>query len=933
MKNFFIIKKLFLLGLIFFLISPVFSADKTLISSKLDFNLQKSVITGKVTAEDNDALPGVSVYIKSLNLFTVTNLQGEFTLANVPAGQYQLSLSYLGFETLNKNINVIVGQNLNIGLLKLQTKFNKLGEVVITSSIEGQQKAYNQQKNADNIKNIVSADLIGRFPDVNVAEALQRVSGISIQRNNGEGSVVQIRGTPLNYTTIAVNGEQIPSTEEAGKRSESLDLISADQLASMEISKAVTPDMDGDAIGGAINLITPTAKSNKMNLKGTLGSGYNNLYNAGISTFKLGYDQRFFNSKLGVLVGGSYYNTVNGEERIETIYGLSKFATDALEINDFSMRPLQNTRKRTTLTTTIDYKFNSNSKIYFNALYSNLNDESLRNRFRIRPRAGSYTALDVASGNNVEVRKDINDRVIDKKTYTFNLGGKHLLNKINTVLDYEGFYTQSERILESKRHTFRKRDFTLNVDRSNPDFPIFSPLNTNFQDNKTYTFTSYEEDKPIKNYGTSLVTKFNLTTPFKIGKHNGEIKGGGKYRNIQNSRRRQTNVFDVLDGVYDLSQVIGQTNISIFDNTYNLGFFPNFGAAQEYFTTNQSNFVLNQQQTRGQSDSFYFNANEQVYAGYAQSKLQINNLTILAGLRYEKTLVKYDAFRVDRTPAGEWKSSTPTNGTNDYAFLLPMLHLKYKLNENENLRFAATKTYSRPNFDDLVPSQNVDIFNLVLSTGNPNLVPASAVNLDLIYEGFFKGAGVISGGLFYKHISNFIFSQQSILTTGQFAGFRETTPINGSLAKVYGIELNFSKKLDFLPGPFAGLSTFLNYTYSKSSSSLASRNNVRFPGQADHIWNAAMAFDKKAFSARVSLNYNGAFVTNLASDPRFDFYTDKRFQLDVNGSYKASKRITIFSEFINLTNEKRIEYQFKRANPLNIEAYGWSTRFGLNYKL
>ena len=276
-------------------------------------------MSGRVLGDAGEPLPGASIVIRSLVIGTSTSLDGLFSLPRVPYGTHEVEVSYIGFETYKTTVDLNVSA-LALGDISLAPSVNALGEVIITGSLEGQQRAFNQQKNADNIKSIVSADLIGRFPDINVGEAMQRVSGVTIGRNNGEGSIVKIRGTPQNFTTVAINGEQIPTTDEGGGRTEALDLISADQLASMEVSKAITPDMDGDAVGGAINLITPTAATDKGRIKGTLGGGYNDLFQRGSQIFKLKYDRRFADSKFGMLLGGSYYNTVNGEERFEAAY-------------------------------------------------------------------------------------------------------------------------------------------------------------------------------------------------------------------------------------------------------------------------------------------------------------------------------------------------------------------------------------------------------------------------------------------------------------------------------------------------------------------------------------------------------------------------------------------------------------------------------------
>ncbi len=903
------------------------------LSAKNGVTINANIISGKIVGEANDFLPGANVRLKDQNIYSITNANGEFKLYNVKNGGYEIIVSYMGYKTYSAKL--FVTGSMDLGAITLLPLVTTIGEVVVSSSIEGQQKAYNQQKNADNIKNIVSSDLIGRFPDLNVAEALQRVSGVSIQRDNGEGSIIQIRGTPLNYTTIAVNGEQIPSTDEGGNRSESLDLISADQLSSMEITKALTPDMDGDATGGAVNLITPTAKSGKWSTKGTIGGGYNTLFNRGSGTFKYNADKRFYKEKLGVLIGGSYYNTVNGEERSELIYGKTNYNDgrgDVLEINDFRLRPLLNTRKRITITSTIDYKFNANSKIFFNALYSNLNDASLRNAVRIRPRAGTYTTPTTAAGNNVEIRRELNDREIDKKNLTLNFGGKHFLNSLGTLLDYDGFYTKSERNLTSIRTNFRRRNFTLNVDRSNTDLPILTSPNFNFEDYSQYTFLSREHDNAIVNTGENMVAKFNLTKPIKINDLNIELKAGSKLRTLSNERRRNTTIHDQIRGVYTLDQVLGDYNTTIFD-TYNLGFTPNGNATETYFRDNFNAFVANKNQETGVNDAFYFNANEEVTANYFQGKINYKKWMFLAGVRHEKTNVEYDAIRIDRTPSGLWQKSTPISGKNTFKYFLPMLHVKYALSENSNFRFAATKTYSRPNFDQIVPTQDVNAFELRIVSGNSNLVPSTATNIDLMYENYFKNSGVFSGGFFYKKIDGFIFTQVSNVVGGQFDGFVSTTPINGDVANIYGLELNYSYKFINLPGFLSGLGTFVNYTYAQSESNTAERKNVKFEGQADHLWNAALSYDKKKFNIRATMNYNGAFITALSNDEFNDFYTAARYQLDMNASYKLNKKFTIFSEFVNLTNSKKVEYQYQRNNPNNIESYGWSTRFGLNFKL
>ncbi|PRX56288.1 TonB-dependent receptor [Flagellimonas meridianipacifica] len=924
------------------------------ISSRHEAFQSFGAVSGRVLGEAGEPLPGASVVIRQLVIGTSSSLEGLFNLPRVPYGSHEIEVSYIGFEPYRTTIEVN-SSSLSLGDIVLQPSVNTLGEVIVTGSLEGQQRAFNQQKNADNIKTIVSADLIGRFPDINVGEAMQRVSGVTIERDNGEGSIVKIRGTPQNFTTVSINGEQIPTTDEGGGRTEGLALISADQLASMEVSKAITPEMDGDAVGGAINLITPTAASAKGRIKGSIGGGYNDLFQRGSQIVRLKYDRRFADNKFGILFGGSYYNTVNGEERFEATYRNRRIGSEddpnsfrANVIDDYRLRPLLNERTRIGVNATFDYRFNDNSQVIFKAIYNKLEDESLRRRIRFRPRNNYNDPLnpDIAGpDNDVRVRRDINDRVIDRENITITFDGKHPLGTFGQ-LDYGINYTRSERVLRSDRFVFRERDLTLQLTRDG-DFTLFSSPDFDFEDYAAYDFNSFQQDKPILNRGDNTVAKINLTVPFNLGKNAGEFKTGGKYRDLDNIRRRNTIEYNEFNGPYNLTQVFDNNESSIFDGRYQMGRFPDPQRAMQHFVDNQAAYQIDENASRINSESFFFDAGEDVYAAYFQGKLQFNKFRVLAGVRYEKTDVNYDALRLEIEPPAQDGapavpiSSEPVSGSNSYDFFLPMVHLRYELNDRTNLRFAYTQSYARPELQDLVPSQNINFADQLLTTGNPELLPASADNLDLLFESYLKGAGVISGGVFYKRIENFIFDQISNVDFNNDV-FLQTEPINGDEAELLGVELNFTKKLDFLPGFLSGLGVFLNYTWVDSNSSFEFfdedteetlvRDDVSFVGQADNTWNAALSYDLGGFSARASLNYNGRSLLSFSDDPEQDFFLEERYQLDVNASQKISDNLTVFVEFVNLTNEPNLEFQSVRSQVTNYEIYDWSARFGLNFK-
>ncbi|HSC40384.1 MAG TPA: carboxypeptidase-like regulatory domain-containing protein, partial [Chitinophagaceae bacterium] len=358
-------------------------------------------IKGQVIDKDGISLPGASVTIKGTTRGTSTDLSGNFTLLDVKEGKYTLVINYLGYAPFESNVQVTAGTTVNQNIT-LTTLTKTLQGVIVSSSREGQAKALNQQKNADNMKQVISADLMGRYPDLNVAEALQRLPGVTIVRNNsGEGSTVQLRGTPGNFTNINVNGEQIMGTSEDGSRNAALDVIPVNVLSSMEVVKTLTSDLDGDAIAGVINMKSPTATSLKTKLSLDAAAGYNNLRSNlnGIGNLTLGKrflaDDKNPNGKLGIIVNGSLFKTKNGyDETNAQVWQKKDFGNGKGSIyfpTDIRYLYVENQRTRKGASATVDYQFNPTSSIVANVMYSDHFNEITRYRKRTRMQSANTT--------------------------------------------------------------------------------------------------------------------------------------------------------------------------------------------------------------------------------------------------------------------------------------------------------------------------------------------------------------------------------------------------------------------------------------------------------------------------------------------------------------------------------------------------------------
>ncbi|MBX2946722.1 MAG: TonB-dependent receptor [Cyclobacteriaceae bacterium] len=916
------------------------------------------IVTGRIIDEQSkEPLPGATVIVQGTNLGSSSDLNGYFSISNVKPGKNVLQVSFIGYTT--KDVSVEVSGNTNVPNIVLQPSLTSLTEIVVVGFIDGQQKALNQQRSADNIKNVVSSDVIGRFPDLNVAEALQRVPGVNITRSRGEGSTVSLRGTPAHFTTVNINGEQIPSTQDNGARNESLDLIPADQLASMEITKAITPDMDGDAIGGSVNLLTPVAKNKDLSVRAEAGLGYNAMsqgYN-GIGRLKVGQrflaNQKMPDGRLGVIIGASYFGNDNEEDSYQAVWSgtastpIINLGIDTVVIENYNYADLINQRQRYGATATIDYKFSSTSSIIFNAIYSRRQDFDQRNRIFgiLNESAGiQWQTLDSLTG--AELRRDILVRDYYSENLSLNLSGNHSINKL--IVDWAVFYSPSKRVEENYGGRFvRGSSNRINLRVTNPngifsDFLRFESTSPglNYYDPFIINEIDRYETNSILLKSDNGVAKINLQYSYKVGEAEGLLKGGFKYRKQSNQREQDASLYnfsdpnEVLIEEAAFASVVGNFEDQDFMNNQ-VRFGPSIDRNKFSAFYSQYNrlFVLDPIASPRNSLFGTYKADETITAAYLMTRLRWNKLMVLAGLRYEDNLVEYDAFKVNNVTG----TGTPFSDGTQYGFVLPNIHLRYSFDKFSNLRFAFTQSYARANFNDLIPFLRIDEAGSNLVAGNAELKPAFSTNFDLLYEKYLPSVGILSGGIFYKSIDDFQFQRNlPFLQPGdpfyeEFPGYSFRQPQNGENAIVYGLEVNVQAPLDFLPGILGGFGVYFNYTFTESDAFTADRSNIKLPGQARHTWNGALSFEHKKFTIRGMVNYNGEFLTAVAGEANNDIVQVDRMQVDITSAYAFSKRFRVFAEFMNIINAPSIRYQGSRERLAQYAYFGWWNRFGLTY--
>ena len=368
-------------------------------------------ISGRVTdAGSGDFLPGANVIVEGTNFGASSDRSGSYAISGLADGDYTLTVSYIGYSDYSAQVTV-AGENVTNDI-QLSVSYINMEAVNVSGLAQGQVKALNQQRSAGNIKNIVSSDMIEQFPDQNVADAIQRLPGVALETDHGEGRYVQIRGAEAQLNTTTLNGIRIPSPEDT-ERKVSLDVIPSFLLGGIELAKAITPDMDADAIGGAVNLITKNAfdyDGRTMSLK--VAGGQRPMRGKANSMMAFNFADQLMDGKLGVILSFSYEDNDMHTDNLEMEWDDKyEFVTDEVDewdveeeddgtldstaiyvvgeadgttLTDLQLRNYNLNRKRMGVTANLDYKLNDNSKIYFRTMLNTYTDWEERDRLRFR---------------------------------------------------------------------------------------------------------------------------------------------------------------------------------------------------------------------------------------------------------------------------------------------------------------------------------------------------------------------------------------------------------------------------------------------------------------------------------------------------------------------------------------------------------------------
>ncbi len=909
-------------------------------------------------------LSGVSVRVVETGRRFITDTDGRFRTTSLAPGEYTLEFSFVGIEPVFETVQVTSGAE-----IALEIQLGQVETVVVVGQRGAQAQALSEQRAADNLRNVVSADQAGRFPDLNVAESLRRVPGVSIQREEkgGEGRYVSIRGLDSGLNNFQINGMNVAQPEEETRRAP-LDVVQTSALSKITVNKTLLPDHESDGIGGQIILETATAFDYSGPVYELEVGGYYQDFAetvgpriAGTLARKFGAQEQF-----GILVSGSYsqrdsfgYVLSNGEDYIPLVEDdpSSGFTAYEFELNTFD-----NDRENLALQAAFDWQATPNTYLALKGSYNRLIDIE-NNRGLVFEAADEYGdsgnllfdqgGTVVLYGEYEETEWEQNSLVFQGETYSgpflFEYGLGYAYARQDEPNDHEvTFETDVDSSL-------------LDYSGSSPKYPFPSLTAGELQqiDDPANFFLGGNDIDADESENTRYSARFDTTyAPLGAGALQ-FIKGGAK---IERSEKRlfEANVLEV-EGPLSLSDFGVGPRINFSDigapypayltvGTPNLknwrAFGTNLVASDPAFVNAYAEDGVNGVPF---PDEDTYDATEDTYAAYAMGKWVVGRWDFIGGARVDHTKIESNNLELLELE-GQDPVLTPTRGSADYTHVLPRFQANLRYADDIIFRAAAFTSIGRPAFEYVSGTTEIEAEDGVVDifVGNPDLKPSYAYNFDLGVEKYFGNVGVASMNLFYKRIEDFIFNEdapEAEIDSGRFANDPRlagleidevVTIINGDLAEIWGAEFNLVRQFSELPGAWGGLGLYANLTIQTSTadSGLEGRDDEDFFNAPDLLYTLATTYQHAGLEATLAYSYRDTYVLEFADFGR-NIVAEPYGSLDAQVSYDFGQRVKVFLNAIDLLDDGSDpinDFRFGKGSPFLQEATynGRAFVFGVN---
>lgn len=890
---------------------------------------QKNILTGYVKdANSGRVLPHSTLVNLSDNRKTMTDANGYFILQGLKPGKINLQVSYVGYQ--DQTVELTFPNGGTALHILLEPKDNNLEGITINGIRRGEALALSNMKNADNVRYVLSQEQIERFPDATVAEALQRVPGIAMDYSYGLPRNVVMRGLSQNMGSVTLNGTRLPSTQ-TNSREIDLNGILSSTVEAIEVNKTFTPDMDADATAGSVNIVSKNPKAGEELFRVNVGGGYNQLlskanYNLGAVLGKR-YD------KWGFLADVNYSQTYRGEDRVQVDYDTYEIdGQEHILMSNLELEGSDLERKNTGLQFELNYYPNNATKLYARSSYNKYFE--LQTRGTKSYNIGEYSSLNQATG--ISIGSAGTPRDYNRDIITFSLGGKTAFNDYEVDADATYAKGRYDQPLYYDGY-FQQGGLSAGIDNSDPSAPQFLFTGSDHNNPLKYTANSYNRRHQFA-HDQDIQLSGNIKRSLSLENgHTLDLKAGARFRYKEDAHTRNYFQYRLKTGSLTMDNFTSDYSRSdYFGGKYNLsGSIANGYKMEQYYQNNMDLFQTNDNYIRQNTDPDSYEGNENLAAGYFMGKLTTGKLETVLGMRYERTGFEYTGNIVSFDDQGNYQSTQPVDTKAAFAGFFPSLNLKYKLTEQTNIRGALTRTLSRPSYYDLVPWEEIEVRRKRMKKGNPQLDQSTSTNVDLLFEHYLNPIGLLSGGVFYKKINDYIYESIYTQSGGTYDGYAITQTVNGAAADVYGFEIAWQQQFTFLPGFANGFGVFANYTYVNSSFEVPGEESVRkvaLPEMRPSVGNFALSYEKYGFSGRLALNFYETFISELADEEANDLMEKGRTQLDFSASQKINKNFTVFIGLSNITNSQ-VRFDFGDGRPNDYKYYARWGNIGVKYTI
>jgi TonB-dependent receptor len=942
-------------------------------------------ITGRVYDEGSGkSLQGAVVTVRGTNLSDYTDSDGRFSLSPVGAGPVTLDIEYVGLDPLTREVTVPAGGSTTVSAA-LKSTVLQLATFEVKEAARGQALAINQQKTAAGILNIVSEEMFGNMPSGNIGYALQRLPGISVDEDqDGSPNGINLRGVPGEYNSLQIDGNRIPNPGGTSRSGNPKNLM-ADGITNIEVIKAATPDRDGDAIGGIINIVSRTAFQRDGREYRLVASGsYNDL------SEKWGYNARLTYSDI--------FSVAGKEKNLGVSVTVSKYTTDRYsenaDIDWVFVTPannptlgLQNTTKfleathaersfRTTHTTgvnaSIDFRTDEHNSFYFRPYWSHYDQNSqtfetdwdIDTRFQdevggrktyafLSPDGSRGRGTPGANGSRSTLGYIGTDDDSHNDLWSYSAGGRHELGT-NTI-SHDFNYSTSTYVRPNFVEFNMRLDpitqgyYVMEYDASNRLAPKINILN-----GLSPTDFSYARQGP-----TNLIivprtkeeeiysARGDWEKKFIGDRVSHTLKAGAKYRSSELFYNQEDARFQIAANSA-AAQAFPFQSVTVPTGGTALG-LPRYLEAQPkaaLATLNTAGWAPLEPASFNGSNLADYTAKEETTAGFLMDTLKFGRHTVIGGVRWEQNQWKRTNKKVVTTLPGPVLSTIPVSSSVKYDVWLPGLHFRHELARNLILRESFNKSYGRPSINDISRGRNQSVAVsgvITISEGNPLLQPSESDNYDIQLEYYTARGGLYSVSLFHKDIKNFTFT--NVIRFNQLdaqdrpievpgGANTYTQPVNGPGAKNTGVELIARQRLFFLPGPLKGLSADVSATFTESDATIPGRESEKLPlrGFSEYLFTSSLDYAWGNFRARVDYRYRADYIEGLDASAIEDEWFSAREQVDAEIGYRIRKGLSLFATGTNLTHRPQVSYTGTKEFPEDVSYSGRKYTFGVEYK-